>query len=255
MRSTLTSTSIILRALSSQKPPTYLLAHITSPVARSQSRYSSSTLSSSAKLLKHQPPRLSAFHTHTMASATTFFDFEPVDKKGSPFPLTPLKGKTILVVNTASKCGFTPQFEGLEKLYQKLKTKYPEDFTILGFPCNQFGGQDPGSNDDIQSFCQLNYGVTFPVLGKLDVNGNEASPLWTWMKEQQPGLLGLKRIKWNFEKFLISPEGKVVGRWASTTKPESLEDTIVKEIEKSQKNGSAASAQAKEGESEQAKLS
>ncbi|KAE8377272.1 thioredoxin-like protein [Aspergillus bertholletiae] len=190
-----------------------------------------------------------------MASATTFYDFEPVDKKGTPFPLTPLKGKTILVVNTASKCGFTPQFEGLEKLYQKLKSKYPEDFTILGFPCNQFGGQDPGSNDEIQSFCQVNYGVTFPVLGKLDVNGNEASPLWTWMKEQQPGLLGLKRIKWNFEKFLISPEGKVVGRWASTTKPESLEDTIVKEIEKSQQNGSAASAQAKEGESaEQAKL-
>jgi glutathione peroxidase len=99
----------------------------------------------------------------------------------------------------------------------------------------------------------VNYGVTFPVLGKLDVNGNEASPLWTWMKEQQPGLLGLKRIKWNFEKFLISPEGKVVGRWASTTKPESLEETIVKEIEKSQKDGTAAST--KGGESaEQAKL-
>ncbi|GMG53655.1 unnamed protein product [Aspergillus oryzae var. brunneus] len=256
MRSTLSSASIVLRALSPQKPLIYFVAHITSPVAKSPRR-SSSTLSSSAKLLlNHQQPRLSAFHTHTMASATTFFDFEPVDKKGSPFPLTPLKGKTVLVVNTASKCGFTPQFEGLEKLYQKLKSKYPEDFTILGFPCNQFGGQDPGSNDQIQDFCQLNYGVTFPVLGKLDVNGNEASPLWTWMKEQQPGLLGLKRVKWNFEKFLISPDGKVVGRWASTTKPESLEDTIVKEIEKAQKAGTAASVQAKEGESaEQAKLS
>ncbi|KAE8149536.1 thioredoxin-like protein [Aspergillus avenaceus] len=201
---------------------------------------------------RSQPTHPRAFQTRTMASATTFYDFEPVDKKGQTYPLTPLKGKTILVVNTASKCGFTPQFEGLEKLYQKLKEKYPEDFTILGFPCNQFGSQDPGSNDDIQSFCQVNYGVTFPVLGKLDVNGDSASPLWTWMKEQQPGLLGLKRIKWNFEKFLISPDGKVVGRWASLTKPESLEEPIVQEIEKSQKNGTAASVQGKEGE--QAKL-
>ncbi|PLN85557.1 glutathione peroxidase [Aspergillus taichungensis] len=188
-----------------------------------------------------------------MASATTFYDFEPVDKKGSPFPLTPLKGKVILVVNTASKCGFTPQFKGLETLYQTIKEKYPEDFTILGFPCNQFGSQDPGSNDDIQSFCQVNYGVTFPVLGKLDVNGEQAAPLWTWMKEQQPGLMGLKRIKWNFEKFLISPDGKVVGRWASVTKPESLEQTILAELEKAKKQGLLASQQAQGGE--QAKLS
>ncbi|KKK14558.1 hypothetical protein P175DRAFT_0500247 [Aspergillus ochraceoroseus IBT 24754] len=183
-----------------------------------------------------------------MSSATTFYDFEPSDKKGNAFPLTDLKGKVVLVVNTASKCGFTPQFKGLETLYQSVKAKHPEDFLILGFPCNQFGSQDPGSNDEIQSFCQVNYGVTFPMLGKTDVNGDTANPLWTWMKESQPGLLGLKRIKWNFEKFLISAEGKVVGRWASTTKPESLEATILKEIENAQKAGTLASAQAKEGE-------
>ncbi|KAI9928954.1 hypothetical protein ASPWEDRAFT_104530 [Aspergillus wentii DTO 134E9] len=187
-----------------------------------------------------------------MASATTFYDFEPVDKKGDTYPLTNLKGKVVLVVNTASKCGFTPQFKGLETLYQSLKSKYPEDFTILGFPCNQFGGQDPGSNDEIQSFCQVNYGVTFPVLGKLDVNGDNAAPLWEWMKTERPGLMGLKRIKWNFEKFLIDPEGKVVGRWASTTKPESLEATIVEEIKKAEQKGLLAS----KGEAtEQAKLS
>ncbi|KAJ6044246.1 uncharacterized protein N7446_002443 [Penicillium canescens] len=176
-----------------------------------------------------------------MTSATSFYDFDPADKKGTPFPLSSLSGKVVLVVNTASKCGFTPQFEGLEKLYKDLKSKYPEDFTIIGFPCNQFGNQDPGSDDEIQSFCQLNYGVSFPVLGKLDVNGDNAAPVWTWMKEQQPGIMGLKRVKWNFEKFLISADGKVVGRWATTTKPEGLQDTIVQELEKAKKAGTLAS--------------
>lgn len=155
----------------------------------------------------------------------------------------------ILVVNTASKCGFTPQFTALEQLHQSITSKHPDAFTVLGFPCNQFGGQDPGSNDEIQSFCQVNYGVTFPVLGKLDVNGEQAAPVYNWMKEQMSGLLGLRRIKWNFEKFLISADGKVVGRWASTTKPESLEETILKEIEKAKKDGTAG------GGGEQAKLS
>ncbi|KAJ5439722.1 Glutathione peroxidase-like peroxiredoxin HYR1 [Penicillium daleae] len=190
-----------------------------------------------------------------MSSATTFFDFEPVDKKGQPFPLTSLKGKVVLAVNTASKCGFTPQFEGLEKIYKELKAQYPEDFEILGFPCNQFKGQDPGSNDEIQSFCQLNYGVTFPVLGKLDVNGDQAAPVFTWMKEAMPGTLGLKRVKWNFEKFLIAADGKVVNRWSSITKPESLKDTIVQELEKAKKNGTLASAQKASEGAEQAKLS
>ncbi|KAL4810335.1 thioredoxin-like protein [Aspergillus unguis] len=181
-----------------------------------------------------------------MSSATTFYDFEPVDKKGSPYPLTPLKGKVILVVNTASKCGFTPQFKGLETLWQSVKAKHPDDFLILGFPCNQFGGQDPGSDDQIQEFCQVNYGVTFPVLGKTEVNGDGANPLWTWLKESQPGLLGLKRIKWNFEKFLISADGKVVGRWASTTKPEGLEQRILEEIEKAKKEGTLGGGAQKE---------
>ncbi|KAG9198134.1 glutathione peroxidase gpx1 [Epicoccum nigrum] len=166
-----------------------------------------------------------------MASATSFFDFTPKDKRGTEYPLSKLNGKVVLVVNTASKCGFTPQFAGLEKLYKDLKAQYPNDFEIIGFPCNQFGGQDPGSNDEIQEFCQLNYGVSFPVLGKIDVNGDKADPAFEWLKNEKPGLMGLKRIKWNFEKFLVGKDGKVKGRWASTKKPEDLRAEIVKEIE------------------------
>jgi peroxiredoxin len=137
-------------------------------------------------------------------------------------------------VNTASKCGFTPQFGGLETLYKKLTEKYPGQFEILGFPCNQFNSQDPGTDEQIQEFCQLNYGVSFPVLGKTEVNGDKAEPVFEWMKGEKPGIMGLKRIKWNFEKFLIGRDGKVVQRWGSITKPESLESVIVKEIEKGQ---------------------
>jgi peroxiredoxin len=137
------------------------------------------------------------------------------------------------VVNTASKCGFTPQFEGLEKLYKDLKSTYPDQFEILGFPCNQFGNQDPGSNDDIQSFCLVNYGVSFPVLAKTDVNGGNAEPVWEWMKSKKSGL-GMKRIKWNFEKFLIDKNGEVVGRWASLTKPDALKAPIEAELKKSE---------------------
>lgn len=168
-----------------------------------------------------------------MASATTFFDFKPKDKKGSEYSLAQHKGKVILAVNTASKCGFTPQFTGLEKLNKELSKKYPNQFVILGFPSNQFNNQDPGSNDEIQQFCQVNYGVSFPVLGKTDVNGNNAEPVYEWMKSEKPGLMGLKRIKWNFEKFLIDRNGKVISRYGSMTKPESIEKDIIKEIEKS----------------------
>ncbi len=133
----------------------------------------------------------------------------------------------VLIVNTASKCGFTPQYGGLEKVYKDIREKHGDDFEILGFPCNQFGAQEPGTNDDIQSFCQINYGVSFPILSKIDVNGDDAAPLYHWLKDQKAGLLGLKRIKWNFEKFLIGRDGHVVERWASTTKPESLEKPIV----------------------------
>jgi peroxiredoxin len=141
------------------------------------------------------------------------------------------KDKVVLIVNTASKCGFTPQYEGLETLYKKIKAGPDGDnFEILGFPCNQFGGQEPGTDDDIQSFCQINYGVTFPIMQKTDVNGDEANPLFTYIKERKPGLLGMKRVKWNFEKFLIGRDGEVKERWASTTKPESLEQAIMSEL-------------------------
>ena len=188
-----------------------------------------------------------------MSSATTFYDFKPKDKKGGEYPLSNLKGKVVLVVNTASKCGFTPQFEGLEKLYKgkppspplpspnpptnliliytEVKPSHP-DFEIVGFPCNQFGSQDPGSNDEIQSFCQLNYGVSFPVLGKTEVNGDKVEPVYEWMKKSRPGIMGLQRIKWNFEKFLIGRDGQVKGRWASTTKPEGLKSVIEEELGK-----------------------
>jgi len=148
--------------------------------------------------------------------------------------LAALKGKVVLVVNTASKCGFTPQYGDLEELYKKLHNEHP-DFEILGFPCKQFGGQEPAGNDDIQSFCQVNYGVSFPILGKTDVNGDNAEPVWKWMTREQSGLLGIKRVKWNFEKFLIGRDGKVVGRWASTTKPEALEKPILAELKKNVK--------------------
>merc|ERR1712072_1466222 len=148
-----------------------------------------------------------------MSSATTFYDFKPNDKKGQPYPLEDLKGKVVLVINTASKCGFTPQFEGLEKLYKELKGQYPNDDEFLGF-------------------CMVNYGVSFPVLGKTDVNGDKVEPVWEWMKKSKPGIMGLQRIKWNFEKFLIAKDGSVAGRWASTTKPESLKSSIEEEIKK-----------------------
>ena len=150
-------------------------------------------------------------------------------ERGQQFDLKSLHGKYVLVVNTASKCGFTPQYKGLETLYQRARARGALDrFEILGFPCNQFGGQEPGSDDSIQSFCQLNYGVTFPILAKVDVNGDNASPLFQWLKSEKPGLLGIQMVKWNFEKFLIDPEGKVVDRWASTTKPEQVGKAIFK---------------------------
>jgi len=167
-----------------------------------------------------------------MASATSFYDFKPLDKKGQPVPLEEYKGKVVLIVNTASKCGFTPQYEGLEKLYKTLREKHGDDFQILGFPCNQFGGQEPGTDDDIQSFCLVNYGVSFPIMGKTDVNGDKANPLFEWLKEEKPGLLGMKRVKWNFEKWLVGRDGKVKNRWASTTKPEALEKPILEELAK-----------------------
>jgi len=148
----------------------------------------------------------------------TIYGFSPLDNKGQERSLEDFRGQVVLIVNTASKCGFTPQFAGLESLYEEYKD---QEFTILGFPCNQFGSQDPGSNDEIVEFCQLNYGVSFPMFGKIDVNGGGADPLFKHLKSAAPGTLG-NRIKWNFTKFLVNRDGEVVKRYAPTTKPEAI---------------------------------
>ena len=147
------------------------------------------------------------------------YDFSCQTKGGAGRDLSEFKGKVLLVVNTASKCGFTPQFEGLEHLYEQYREQGLE---ILGFPCNQFGKQDPGNNDEIQEFCQLNYGVSFPMFGKVEVNGGGADPLFKHLKKAAPGALGTQSIKWNFTKFLINAEGDVVKRYAPATKPEDI---------------------------------
>ncbi|CAO3698275.1 hypothetical protein G6F70_008889 [Rhizopus microsporus] len=158
---------------------------------------------------------------------TTLYDFTVKNIKGEDWNLADLKGKVVLVVNVASKCGFTKQYAGLEELYQKYKDR---GFVIVGSPCNQFGGQEPGSEEEIQNFCSLNWNVTFPLTSKVEVNGDNEAPLWKWMKESQPGILGLKRVKWNFEKFLINREGKVVKRYASTTEPKSIAEEVEKHL-------------------------
>lgn len=155
---------------------------------------------------------------------TSIYDFTVKDINGNDFDMSSLKNKVVLIVNTASKCGFTPQFEGLEKLYKEYKDK---DFVIIGFPCNQFGGQDPNDNSEIASFCELNYGVTFPMMAKIKVNGDEEHPLYTYLKSQKSGVIS-PRIKWNFTKFLISRDGEVVERFAPKIKPEELVGNIEK---------------------------
>lgn len=155
----------------------------------------------------------------------TVYGFECKTTSGEQKSLSDYEGKVLLVVNTASKCGFTPQFEGLEELYKQYKDKGLE---ILGFPCNQFGKQDPGSNGEIMEFCQLNYGVSFPMFGKIEVNGSNADPLFKHLKKEAPGALGTQAIKWNFTKFLIDASGNVVKRYA----PKDAPKAIAKDIEK-----------------------
>ena len=150
---------------------------------------------------------------------TTAYDFEATTIDGKPAPLAAQRGKVLLIVNTASACGFTPQFAGLEALWKKYTDK---GLVVVGFPSNQFGHQDPGSNDEISSFCQLNYGVSFPMMAKVEVNGAQAHPLWKWLTAEAPGFLGTKAIKWNFTKFLIGRDGRVIQRYAPNDKPESL---------------------------------
>jgi glutathione peroxidase len=153
------------------------------------------------------------------------YDFKVEDLSGKPVKLDRYKGKVMLVVNTASKCGYTPQYQGLEKLYEKLHGKGLE---VLGFPCNQFGEQEPGTAEEIATFCERNYGVTFPMFAKVDVNGDKTAPLYKWLKKEQPGILGSEAIKWNFTKFLIDRKGNVVARFAPKDPPESLQDDIEK---------------------------
>ena len=158
-------------------------------------------------------------------TAHTIADFTAKLPNGEEIDLADKQGKVLLVVNTASRCGFTPQYEGLEALYRKYKDK---GFEVVAFPCNQFGAQEPGNAEEIQSFCKLTYDVTFPLMAKVDVNGPSAAPLYDWLKQEAPGLMGSRSIKWNFTKFLIDRDGKVVRRYAPTDRPESLEKDIEK---------------------------
>jgi len=164
-----------------------------------------------------------------MQNMTAILQGEVLNITGQRVDLSQYAGQVVLVVNTASACGFTPQYQGLEQLYQRYKE---QGLVILGFPCNQFGAQEQGSADQISSFCQLNYGVSFPLFAKVDVNGPQALPLFTELKNAKPGLLGTKAIKWNFTKFLIGRDGQVLMRAAPVTKPEALEAAIVQALAK-----------------------
>lgn len=158
---------------------------------------------------------------------SNIYQFEAELLEGDIKALADYKGKVMLIVNTASKCGFTPQFAGLEKLYEKYK---PQGLEILGFPCNQFGGQDPGTNKEIGAFCQRNYGVNFPMFAKVDVKGPEAHAIFRFLTREAKGILGSQNIKWNFTKFLVGRNGEVLGRYVPTTKPEALEADIEKAL-------------------------
>jgi len=159
----------------------------------------------------------------------SIYDFEVKTIDGQEISMSKYKNKVLLIVNVASKCGFTPQYEGLEALYSKYKK---EDFMILGFPSNQFSNQEPGTNKEIQEFCKLTYGVEFDMFAKVDVNGENEIPLYTYLKKEASGIFGTKSIKWNFTKFLIDKNGKVIDRYGSTTKPEDIEIDIKKLLDK-----------------------
>jgi len=153
------------------------------------------------------------------AEATTAWDFQADTLAGQPAALSAFRGRVALIVNTASRCGLTPQYRGLQALYERFADR---GFVVLGFPCNQFGHQEPGGSDEIAQFCETNYGVSFPMFGKIDVNGDSAHPLFKWLKAQKPGVLGIEAIKWNFSKFLVDRDGRVVERYAPTTEPDAI---------------------------------
>ena len=152
------------------------------------------------------------------------YDYKVKDKQGEEVSIKDYEGKVLLIVNTATGCGFTPQFDGLQDLYEKYRE---QGFEILDFPCNQFGNQAPGSDEEIMDFCNSRYGITFPQFAKIDVNGENEEPLFTYLKSQKSGLMG-SRIKWNFTKFLVDRSGKVVGRYTPTTTPEALDEEVAK---------------------------
>jgi glutathione peroxidase len=156
---------------------------------------------------------------------SSVYDFSANTLTGKDVNLADYRGQVLLIVNTASKCGFTPQYEGLEKLYEDM---HPKGLTVLGFPCNQFGSQEPGGADDIGQFCQANYGVSFPMFAKIDVNGAQAHPLYKFLTHEKRGILGTAGIKWNFTKFLIDRAGNVVGRFSPLTKPQDIAARIEK---------------------------
>ncbi len=156
---------------------------------------------------------------------TTIYDFSARTLQGKDVSLSDYRGQPMLIVNTASKCGFTPQYEGLETLY---KAHRDQGLVVLGFPCNQFGAQEPGSEDEIGAFCQANYGVSFPMFAKIEVNGAGAHPLYDFLKREKAGVLGTRNIKWNFTKFLVDRGGRVVGRFAPATKPKDIAQAIAK---------------------------
>lgn len=158
---------------------------------------------------------------------TTIYDFAAEKLEGGEQALSDYQGKVLLIVNTASKCGFTPQFEGLEKVFQKYQA---QGLVVLGFPCNQFAGQDPGNNSEIGEFCQRNYGVSFPMFAKIDVNGSEAHPIYKFLTKEAKGILGTEAVKWNFTKFLVGRDGNVIDRFATATKPEDMAKDIEKAL-------------------------
>lgn len=155
----------------------------------------------------------------TASSRLTAFDFEVTSIDGRPLPLRQFAGRVLLIVNTASACGFTPQLSSLQQTWARFRD---QGLTVLGFPSNEFGGQDPGSNSDIAAFCSRDHGVDFPMMAKGEVNGPHAQPLWAWLASQAPGVLGTQRIKWNFTKFLVGRDGQVIARYAPMTRPESV---------------------------------
>ncbi len=173
------------------------------------------------------PPFGGAARKPTAMAATSLYDFDAVSIAGQPADFSAQRGKVFLIVNTASACGFTPQFGGLEKLWKDYQA---QGLVVVGFPSNEFGGQDPGDNSEIASFCQLNYGVSFPMMAKTKVNGSDAHPLWQWLKGEKPGFLGTEMIKWNFTKFLVGRNGQVIKRFAPNEAPDALRPDIEKAL-------------------------